>query len=463
MDPYTERRQNFRKKVGKIASKEKEIILSLTDKSYIDMAFNFYETSIVPLGIENMLFIVLSNSTCIELDKKGMNCFAYSPEEVADDVDGIYGSDVFKHKMNMRARFVIDALNWGYKVLLTDLDVIFFKNPLEYFMCDECDIECLEDGKRGFLNAGFLFLRPTEMAIKTYQTRIELGRKYKGVTDQSLFNQAVKLNSYNVKIKALDQNQFPCGKVYFETFRRHFGGEFPTCAACVMVHNNWIVGKEAKVYRFKESHLWVNDRHGYYSNQNAKYLVYDNPLSFEAPFEMWNFFSYSRVHNAHYKHEIKALANALSIGKILNRIVILPKFHNYKGDEVPLTDHLYISNFDNTFSGHYREHSFLVNPRTASNVRNSKSNVTFAIHSSDPLYRGLRFKGNVKIVKIKDPIVGATSEEIINLFSKYNDLPVLRFHNLYGAFSHFEDSKEDGLFKNRIKRAFIRGNYRQYL
>ena len=57
----------------------------------------------------------------------------------------MYGSLGFKLKMNVRVRFVLDALRWKYKVLLTDLDVIFFKDPLPYFVCNHCDIEALED------------------------------------------------------------------------------------------------------------------------------------------------------------------------------------------------------------------------------------------------------------------------------------------------------------------------------
>ena len=52
------------------------------------------------------------------------------------------------------------------------------------------------------------------------------------------------------------------------------------CRECVIVHNNWMVGGDAKVYRFKEHGQWLVDKDGYYSSHDRKYLVYDNPLTF---------------------------------------------------------------------------------------------------------------------------------------------------------------------------------------
>ena len=43
-----------------------------------------------------------------------------------------------------------------------------------------------------------------------------------------------------------------------------------------LVHNNWIVSRAAKIYRFKEHLLWKVDGNGYYSSQERKYLMYDN-------------------------------------------------------------------------------------------------------------------------------------------------------------------------------------------
>jgi len=32
----------------------------------------------------------------------------------------------------------------------------------------------------------------------------------------------------------------------------------------MVVHNNWIVSREAKIYRFKEHFMWMYDKDSYY-------------------------------------------------------------------------------------------------------------------------------------------------------------------------------------------------------
>ena len=84
------------------------------------------------------------------------------------------------------------------------------------------------------------------------------------------------------------------------------------CIECILVHNYWIVSYNNKVYRFKELLLWQVDTDGYYSNKNAKYIIYENTQDFGV--------------SQTKKEELNALKTAFILGHILNRIVILPKF-----------------------------------------------------------------------------------------------------------------------------------------
>ena len=458
-----ERESEYRSTLQRVASPEGIVILALVDKTYIDMATNFYETSIKPLHISNMLFISLSKSTCLPLVEKGLECFAYSEHDPAEEVDAAFGSDIFKHKMNVRASFIIDALKWNYKILLTDLDIVYFKNPLPYFTCTDCDMECLEDGSMDNLNAGFLFMRPTKMAMSTYQLRVQLTDQYKQKTDQMLFNMALKQLTGKVKVRALPRDSFPCGKFYFEYQGRHFTNNIP-CETCVVVHNNWIVGKDAKVYRFKENNLWLYDENQYYSNEKAKFLMYDNPVIFHYSF-LWKLMFW-RKNNANLEHEIRALRNALAIGQILKRIVVLPKFHDYLGNEVSLLSLVYLSNFDKTFHGLYREHSFPSNPKVPNNIKEAVSKaekLVFFIPSAKHHYADIEPHSAQQVIHVTYPKLGASSDEIINHFSPYYDVPVIKFHNLYGAFSHFDNGKEDIVFNEAANKGLTEAkHYRQY-
>lgn len=64
----------------------------------------------------------------------------------------------------------------------------------------------------------------------------------------------------------LDEHRYACGKQYFENEGRLFPnissyleGRIDPDSAWV-VHNNWIVSYQSKVYRFKEHFMWLVDK-----------------------------------------------------------------------------------------------------------------------------------------------------------------------------------------------------------
>jgi hypothetical protein len=69
-----------------------------------------------------------------------------------------------------------------------------------------------------------------------------------------------------LKVATLDKNRYACGLQYFENGQRWLPISTPEClddamSNCTLVlHNNWIVSYEAKVYRFKEHMMWTCDK-----------------------------------------------------------------------------------------------------------------------------------------------------------------------------------------------------------
>ena len=140
-------------------------------------------------------------------------------------------------------------------------------------------------------------------------------------------------------------SRYLCGLAYYEHGNRYFPSD---CPECIVVHNNWIVGREAKIYRFKEHLTWMIDDDSYYRSSKRKYISYHNPMKWSSQQETEN-------------EELDALKSALAIGKLLDRIVILPRFH-CDGKECPLNSLISVAAFDNQFSGKYRENSFPRHP-----------------------------------------------------------------------------------------------------
>jgi hypothetical protein len=70
----------------------------------------------------------------------------------------------------------------------------------------------------------------------------------------------------SLKVAKLDSVRFPNGKDYFRNPGRSFPENRSECfekadlRCTLVVHNNFIVGYAAKVYRFKEYLFWIYDK-----------------------------------------------------------------------------------------------------------------------------------------------------------------------------------------------------------
>ena len=108
----------------------KRIILSAIDTGYIDMAINFYETSLQRHNIENFLFVGLGNGTCQALwnSMTSLPCFQYGNFKQSN-TPSMFSSREFNNKMLFRLGIVAEALSAGFTVLSCDVDQYFMDNP----------------------------------------------------------------------------------------------------------------------------------------------------------------------------------------------------------------------------------------------------------------------------------------------------------------------------------------------
>lgn len=468
------------------ATPDRFILLALVDAAFADMAINLYESSLKPFGIENFLFVGAGQRACEILSNVSLPCFHYT-EDKDNEVPSTYRSPDFIRKMNIRTDMILDALSVGFTVLHTDLDVSFLKNPIPDLreIMTKADIATLWDSVA--YNAGFVVVRPTWFSKQIYKEMKSMTRHSDKVDDQTALNSQISRMNVLYRFRgfsavALNNKRYLCGVDYFEKDRRFFAAN---CSDCIVVHNNWIVGREAKVYRFKEHLLWMYDKDSYYTNTSQDYLIYSNPI-------IWSNDKVSVL------EELDALKAALAIGQLLNRIVILPHFHCTAGAlgiknptgpkveargrggfiasskakdvvpriECPLNGLLNVTAFDAMFADRYRESSFLRHPLVKNKIKTSVSVPHFIMHSKtiDIKQRlSSTNKENESTFRVVHPPASSdrlTDADIIQLFGNSTS-KVLAFHSLYHTVPEFSNLEMKTDFDNRIKKAFQHGQYRQ--
>lgn len=412
------------------ASRDKVIVLSYFDMGAYSMGLNFYTTSFARNNIHNFLFLTSASEVCDLLQEREIPCYVYMHINTSNEASQ-YGSKDFNSKMNVRTYMILEALKLGYNVLHADVDMYFFKDPLPVILnhCKECDLVPLIDC--GPYNEGFLFIRNTTASIKVYEIVKQFAENGTRMHDQQALNTAIFfLKPKELTAHSLPKKQFICGGWYFKD--RVFAGDNP-CKECLVVHNNWIFGIDAKIYRFKEMHMWMVDDGGYYSDPSNKYITYDSTQWFQNVNETW-------------RHEVQAMKNALAIGEILNRTVILPKPQSKR--KGALLCYTTPSKFKENFNDKYRESTFLSHPLVSPTVQHSQSGI-IAIES--PL-TDLKLK-NAEFFRPSSPTKGATEEEIRKWFGRRTE-SVLKFNQLYDGFSGFTDFENERNFNMRCEQTF---------
>lgn len=401
------------------------IYMASADYSYIDMALNLYEASIKRLNITNFLFVCSHPMASQELSRNNITSVTLwndtkyiGPSE--------YKTEGFGMKNIYKTIAITIALKMGITVLILDVDIVLFKHPGPYLICQDCDMIFQNETVRN-VNGGFYLSFPTKKSIKLH-TSLIMKKKCWKLRQQVCLNRL--LRQLSISVKRLDTKLFLNGYNYFDIGNRMFATDNP-CTICVSLHNNFIRSLSSKIYRFKEQLLWVVDKEGYYSNKNAKYLVYDN-LLFHGEKETMQL-------------ELNALANAFLIGHFLNRTVILPKFFCYllrkNISHTPMCAahvHFKMQDLDNNLKFNYREHMFLQHPKVPSTVKKSISDTIFLnlAHTVSLFNRTIAHgKTFLKFVPISQ-VQSISTEDFIHLMKPFLKFSVIKFHSLYGEVFH---------------------------
>ena len=150
-------------------------------------------------------------------------------------------------------------------------------------------------------------------------------------------------------------------------------------------------------------------------------------------------------------NERSSLITALTLGVLLNRIVILPKFNCFgcqsdvckkstKG--CSLNSHFSLKQFDKYFEEKYREHVFLRHPKVPMKIKKSISPTIHVVKKNSLAKKKENNKKDLYITKKNEGVsVKDVREWLTN--GVFNDYYVLRFHSKHGKDSCNENKIED--------------------
>jgi len=302
-------------------------------------------------------------------------------------------------------------------------------------------------------NAGFIIIKPTNLSKRLYLLVRNITSKSAKIDDQAALNNAIRVlqnTKTGLNATVLNKRRFLSGLEYFEKQRHwHVPAAGETCdrqsTCAVVVHNNWIVGKAAKVYRFREYLMWMYEGDDeYYTSNSRLYLTYTNQAP-TVPQDGLSKDQRTEVANS----QISALKTAMTIGHLLNRTVILPRFHaGPKAAESPLNSVLHVKSFDSGFAGQYRESSFLSHPKVLPDVKSGLSERQVITDRS----------GNSTTA---GGWITVPEADIMRQFGDAKD-KVLVYGSLYGTEVALRNTSHNTVFMKKLRTAIYRSDYRQF-
>ncbi|CAN7058927.1 unnamed protein product [Brassica oleracea var. botrytis] len=251
-------------KILKSIAVDKEVIVALANAN-VKAMLEVQIASVKRLGIKNYLVVALDDyieSFCKQND------VAYYKRDPDKDVDAV-GKTGGNHAVSgLKFRVLREFLQLGYGVLLSDVDIVFLKNPFSHLYRDS-DVESMSDGHSnmtayGFndvfdepamgwaryahtmriwvFNSGFFYLRPTVPSVELLDRVAERLSKAK-LWDQAVFNEELFYPSrpeyvgLHASKRVMDMYEFMNSKVLFKTVRKN--EEMKKKVRPVIVHVNY--------------------------------------------------------------------------------------------------------------------------------------------------------------------------------------------------------------------------------
>ncbi|KAL8519174.1 hypothetical protein ACS0TY_010200 [Phlomoides rotata] len=262
------------------ADQNNTIVLGIAGYSYKDMLMSWV-CRLRHFQLSNFLVCALDNEIYDFSVLQGLPVVkCASPPTNISFNNCHFGTECFQKVTKVKSRTVLQILKLGYNVLLSDVDVYWFKNPLKYLttfgpgvlvaQSDEYNLTGPINLPRR-LNSGFYYAHSDRITIAAlekvvkhaattnlseqpsfYDTLCGEGGSYRLGDNQCLEPETTLL------IHFLDRNLFPNGAY------RGLWDEKDTKKACIergclVLHNNWINGRKKKLERQVLSGLWEYD------------------------------------------------------------------------------------------------------------------------------------------------------------------------------------------------------------
>lgn len=333
-------------------SLDNHIVVTIINNAYIDLTIHWIYR-LQRMNIHNFFVYLQDRQSLQYFHQHHLTHLCYADDQINSEDQSSYaswGSSSFKKIGNSKIFIANEILHLNYSLLISEIDVVWFQNPLPILKHYAQQFDIISQGisytsPDNRRNIGFVYLPYRESSIQIMNEVERILKDNPLLWDQGVFNQVVDraVERKQIKDLLLDFKIF-----IFESFYLD-----PTLSIneTIVAHLVGLDSAAHKTFVIKER-AFSEDVFGYLSHPR-KYLTYNNP-------------------SIDPNQQIESLKKALQVSIILNRTLILPRFHcnhidfynEYYNMKLPsdCTAERFVDVGHLTFHYNIRENSFLHNP-----------------------------------------------------------------------------------------------------
>ncbi|XP_073131204.1 beta-arabinofuranosyltransferase RAY1 isoform X2 [Henckelia pumila] len=262
------------------ADQNKTIVLGVAGYSYKDMLMSWV-CRLRHLRLSNFLVCALDSEIYEFSILQGLPVikFLNPPTNISFD-DCHFGTECFQKVTKVKSRMVLQILKLGYNVLLSDVDVYWFENPLPYLRSFGPSVLVVQSDEYNMagpinlprrLNSGFYYANSDIATIKAMEKVVNHAANSNFSEQPSFYdtlcgeggsnrlndNQCMEPET-NLLVHFLNRDLFPNG-AYGGLWEEKDIKKICMDKGCLILHNNWIGGRKKKLERQVLSGLWEYD------------------------------------------------------------------------------------------------------------------------------------------------------------------------------------------------------------
>ena len=218
--------------------------LTFLNSGCLDICLNMLKSAEnVGINMDDFIIACMDEDVYKSLILEGYKgSFLYMDNELKEYQDWTFDKNSgFRNIVRHKWKIINQVHKEHPNLMWVDTDIVFKENPVEILSGHE-EVLFQTDAPGSTICTGFMVFNETPECRQLVE---ECGAD-ESDDDQLIMNR-IALTKYNDHVALLSEDLFPNGNVYYQQGKKE---------NAMIVHNNWMVGVETKMNKFKEEGLW---------------------------------------------------------------------------------------------------------------------------------------------------------------------------------------------------------------